>query len=175
MIHILEFMELSWKVNLSQSIFGWIFIFFFNKMMCWRSSICNKHLNVIFFFIFLNLESLLSHKINNHISYVTTLKEGIYINYRENQDKNYKTRLCLKIKRLTNVFLNLSVFILGWWLVSFLRLYLVNFFFGIIALKGCIVLLKTFLIYIYIYYMTFQACQIAFRFGCSSANTMNTR
>ena len=40
-------------------------------------------------------ESLLSHKINNHISYVTTLKEGIYINYRENQDKNYKTRLCL--------------------------------------------------------------------------------
>ena len=42
------------------------------------------------------------------------LKEGIYINYRENQDKNYKTRLCLKIKRLTNVFLNLSVFILGW-------------------------------------------------------------
>ena len=59
-------------------------------------------------------ESLLSHKINNHISYVTTLKEGIYINYRENQDKNYKTRLCLKIKRLTNVFLNLSVFILGW-------------------------------------------------------------
>ena len=63
---------------------------------------------------FLNLESLLSHKINNHISYVTTLKEGIYINYRENQDKNYKTRLCLKIKRLTNVFLNLSVFILGW-------------------------------------------------------------
>ena len=91
------------------------------------------------------IESLLSHKINNHISYVTTLKEGIYINYRENQDKNYKTRLCLKIKRLTNVFLNLSVFILGWWLVSFLRLYLVNFFFGIIALKGCIVLLKTFL------------------------------
>ena len=61
------------------------------------------------------IESLLSHKINNHISYVTTLKEGIYINYRENQDKNYKTRLCLKIKRLTNVFLNLSVFILGWW------------------------------------------------------------
>ena len=60
------------------------------------------------------IESLLSHKINNHISYVTTLKEGIYINYRENQDKNYKTRLCLKIKRLTNVFLNLSVFILGW-------------------------------------------------------------
>ena len=58
------------------------------------------------------IESLLSHKINNHISYVTTLKEGIYINYRENQDKNYKTRLCLKIKRLTNVFLNLSVFIL---------------------------------------------------------------
>ena len=57
-------------------------------------------------------ESLLSHKINNHISYVTTLKEGIYINYRENQDKNYKTRLCLKTKRLTNVFLNLSVFIL---------------------------------------------------------------
>ena len=45
------------------------------------------------------IESLLSHKINNHISYVTTLKEGIYINYRENQDKNYKTRLCLKIKR----------------------------------------------------------------------------
>ena len=35
------------------------------------------------------------------------------------------------------MFLNLSVFILGWWLVSFLRLYLVNFFFGIIALKGC--------------------------------------
>ena len=63
------------------------------------------------------IESLLSHKINNHISYVTTLKEGIYINYRENQDKNYKTRLCLKIKRLTNVFLNLSVFILGWWLI----------------------------------------------------------
>ena len=61
-----------------------------------------------------NNESLLSHKINNHISYVTTLKEGIYINYRENQDKNYKTRLCLKTKRLTNVFLNLSVFILGW-------------------------------------------------------------
>ena len=49
-------------------------------------------------------ESLISHKINNHISYVTTLKEGIYINYRENQDKNYKTRLCLKTKRLTNVF-----------------------------------------------------------------------
>ena len=72
------------------------------------------------------IESLLSHKINNHISYVTTLKEGIYINYRENQDKNYKTRLCLKTKRLTNVFLNLSVFILGWWLVSFLRLYLVR-------------------------------------------------
>ena len=93
----------------------------------------------------IEIESLLSHKINNHISYVTTLKEGIYINYRENQDKNYKTRLCLKTKRLTNVFLNLSVFILGWWLVSFLRLYLVNFFFGIIALKGCIVLLKTFL------------------------------
>ena len=46
-------------------------------------------------------ESLLSHKINNHISYVTTLKEGIYINYREHQDKNYKTRLCLKTKRLT--------------------------------------------------------------------------
>ena len=59
----------------------------------------------------IDIESLLSHKINNHISYVTTLKEGIYINYRENQDKNYKTRLCLKIKRLTNVFLNLSVFI----------------------------------------------------------------
>ena len=94
---------------------------------------------------YFSFESLLSHKINNHISYVTTLKEGIYINYRENQDKNYKTRLCLKIKRLTNVFLNLSVFILGWWLVSFLRLYLVNFFFGIIALKGCIVLLKNIL------------------------------
>ena len=65
-------------------------------------------------FILSFFESLLSHKINNHISYVTTLKEGIYINYRENQDKNYKTRLCLKTKRLTNVFLNLSVFILGW-------------------------------------------------------------
>ena len=51
MIHILEFMELSWKVNLNQSIFGWIFIFFLKKMMCWRSSICNKHVNVIFFFI----------------------------------------------------------------------------------------------------------------------------
>ena len=68
----------------------------------------------ISFFFFFSFESLLSHKINNHISYVTTLKEGIYINYRENQDKNYKTRLCLKTKRLTNVFLNLSVFILGW-------------------------------------------------------------
>ena len=43
--------------------------------------------------IIIIIESLLSHKINNHISYVTTLKEGIYINYRENQDKNYKTRL----------------------------------------------------------------------------------
>ena len=71
-------------------------------------------LNLIYHEGILYLESLLSHKINNHISYVTTLKEGIYINYRENQDKNYKTRLCLKIKRLTNVFLNLSVFILGW-------------------------------------------------------------
>ena len=51
-----------------------------------------------YYWIELNwIESLLSHKINNHISYVTTLKEGIYINYRENQDKNYKTRLCLKI------------------------------------------------------------------------------
>lgn len=69
---------------------------------------------VVYYLFIYFIESLLSHKINNHISYVTTLKEGIYINYRENQDKNYKTRLCLKIKRLTNVFLNLSVFILGW-------------------------------------------------------------
>ena len=68
-----------------------------------------KSLKIIIIIIII-IESLLSHKINNHISYVTTLKEGIYINYRENQDKNYKTRLCLKIKRLTNVFLNLSVF-----------------------------------------------------------------
>ena len=74
----------------------------------------DEGLTIIIIIIIMNNESLLSHKINNHISYVTTLKEGIYINYRENQDKNYKTRLCLKTKRLTNVFLNLSVFILGW-------------------------------------------------------------
>ena len=79
-------------------------------------------------FTIIIIESLLSHKINNHISYVTTLKEGIYINYRENQDKNYKTRLCLKIKRLTNVFLNLSVFICLC-LDAFLGYYpLINFF-----------------------------------------------
>ena len=60
----------------------------------------NPGKNIIIIIIII-IESLLSHKINNHISYVTTLKEGIYINYRENQDKNYKTRLCLKIKRLT--------------------------------------------------------------------------
>ena len=71
------------------------------------------------FIIIIIIESLLSHKINNHISYVTTLKEGIYINYRENQDKNYKTRLCLKIKRLTNVFLSVpwllrSVLFFSW-------------------------------------------------------------
>ena len=52
--------------------------------------------HAMLFIIIIIIESLLSHKINNHISYVTTLKEGIYINYRENQDKNYKTRLCLK-------------------------------------------------------------------------------
>ena len=82
--------------------------------MCTNVSMCSNMYQWVPMYYIIIIESLLSHKINNHISYVTTLKEGIYINYRENQDKNYKTRLCLKIKRLTNVFLNLSVFILGW-------------------------------------------------------------
>ena len=45
-----------------------------------------------YIYLFIYLESLLSHKINNHISYVTTLKEGIYINYRE----------CIQIQRNHN-------------------------------------------------------------------------
>ena len=35
---------------------------------------------VFIIIIIIIIESLLSHKINNHISYVTTLKEGMYIN-----------------------------------------------------------------------------------------------